>query len=210
MMKRFVSYEGWSPSRQDHPWQTGQRVDEQFLSGLRAAGWVCYQHNRCYWGLLRRVWVWRASHSRLRTRLSTFSDVRTWGLKTRPVKTSKGNLNQSVSRVCCPCRNKVRSTWVEFYITKTSFQESKHDDDSFRKNVRISSWFRCRQGNWMAEMSASLVASTWSLIIILHNYDATNTKVFSFCLCFTVRTTGKLNFSQNPCGKKRHNIFLPQ
>ena len=35
MMKRFVSHEGWSPSWQDHPWQTGQRVDEQFLSGLR-------------------------------------------------------------------------------------------------------------------------------------------------------------------------------
>ena len=86
---------------------------------------------------------------------------------------------RSVSRVCSACSNKVRSTWVEFYITKTSFQESEHDDDSFRKNVHISSWFRCRQGNWMAEMPASLIASTWSLIIILHNYDATNTKIFS-------------------------------
>ena len=116
----------------------------------------------------------------------------------------------AVSRVCSPCRNKVRSTWAEFYITKTSFHESKHDDDSFRKNVHICSWFRGGQGNWMAEMSASLIALTWSLIIIRHNYDATNTKIFSFCLCFTARTTGKLNFSRNPYGKKRHNTFLPQ
>ena len=48
------------------------------------------------------------------------------------------------SRVCSPCSNKVRSTWAEFCITKTSFQESEHDDDSFRKNVHITSCFRGR------------------------------------------------------------------
>ena len=34
------------------------------------------------------------------------------------------------SRVCSPCSHKVRSTWIEFYIIKTSFQ-SEHDDDRF-------------------------------------------------------------------------------
>ena len=61
------------------------------------------------------------------------------------------------SRVCSPCSYKVRSTWIEFYIIKTSFQ-SEHDDDRFRRNVHISSWFRGRQGNSMAEISASLIA----------------------------------------------------
>ena len=45
-------------------------------------------------------------------------------------------------------------------LCKTSFQESEHDDDSFRKNVHITSWFRSRQGNSTAEMSAFLIAST--------------------------------------------------
>ena len=45
-------------------------------------------------------------------------------------------------------------------LCKTSFQESEHDDDSFRKNVHITSWFRGRQGNSTAEMSVSLIAST--------------------------------------------------
>ena len=113
------------------------------------------------------------------------------------------------SRVCSPCSNKVRSTRAEFYI-KTSFQESEHNDDSFRKNVHITSRFCGSQGNSIAVMSASLIASTWSLII-LHNYDATNITFFSFCLCFTAWTmAGKLNFSQNPCGKNRQNIRLPQ
>ena len=94
------------------------------------------------------------------------------------------------SRVCSPCSNKVRSTGAEFYIIKTSFQESENDDDRFRRNVHISSWFRGRQGNSMAEMSASLIAWTWSLMI-LRNYDATNTTFVSFCLCFTAQTTGK-------------------
>ena len=62
-----------------------------------------------------------------------------------------------LSRVCSPCSNKVRSTWAEFYIIKTSFQ-SEHDDDRFRRNVHISSWFRGRQGNSLAKMSASLIA----------------------------------------------------
>ena len=45
-------------------------------------------------------------------------------------------------------------------LCKTSFQESEHDDDSFRKNFHITSWFSGRQGNSTAEMSASLIAST--------------------------------------------------
>ena len=61
------------------------------------------------------------------------------------------------SRIYSPCSNKVRSTWAELYIIKTSFQ-SEHNDDRFRRNVHISSWFRGRQGNSMAEMSASLIA----------------------------------------------------
>ena len=36
------------------------------------------------------------------------------------------------SRVCSPCSNKVRSTWAKFSFIKTSFQESEHNDDSFR------------------------------------------------------------------------------
>ena len=62
-----------------------------------------------------------------------------------------------LSRIYSPCSNKVRSTWAELYIIKTSFQ-SEHNDDRFRRNVHISSWFRGRQGNSMAEMSASLIA----------------------------------------------------
>ena len=48
------------------------------------------------------------------------------------------------SRVCLPCSNKVRSTWAGFSFTKTSFQESEHDDNGFRlKRMHTHhSWFR--------------------------------------------------------------------
>ena len=37
-----------------------------------------------------------------------------------------------LSRVCSPCSNRVRSTRAGFRFFKASFQESEHDDDSFR------------------------------------------------------------------------------
>ena len=36
------------------------------------------------------------------------------------------------SRVCSPCSNQVRITQAGFSFIKASFQESEHDDDSFR------------------------------------------------------------------------------
>ena len=52
-------------------------------------------------------------------------------------------------RVCLHCSNQARSTRAGcfFFFIKASFQESEHDDDSFRilenrLNIRITSWFR--------------------------------------------------------------------
>ena len=37
-----------------------------------------------------------------------------------------------LSRIFSPCSNQVRSTWTGFSFFKAGFQESEHDDDSFR------------------------------------------------------------------------------
>ena len=63
-------------------------------------------------------------------------------------------------RVCSPCSNKVRSTWAEFSIIKTNFQESKHDNDSFRFKRMSTSPHGSVKGNAVAETPASLIAFT--------------------------------------------------
>ena len=66
--------------------------------------------------------------------------------------------NQS-SRVCSPCSNLVISLRAGFFLIKASFQESVHNDDSFRN--RMSAGLKVpRQGNAKSEMPASLIVST--------------------------------------------------
>ena len=90
---------------------------------------------------------------------------------------------------------------LDFFI-KASFQESKHDDDSFqfkkkKQNVLITSWFCGKVMQWL-RCQLLLIASTWSLIIP-HNGDATTVLCsFLFVWVSLPRTTAKLNFSQNP------------
>ena len=66
-----------------------------------------------------------------------------------------------------------------------------------------------RQGNATAEMPASLIASTWSLII-LGNGDATTIpRSFFFVWVSLPRTTAKLNFSQNTWEELPQHPFAP-
>ena len=69
------------------------------------------------------------------------------------------------SRVCLHCSNQARSTRAGFFFfIKASFQESAHDDDSFRflkKQIEYPHHLMVpRQGNAMTEMPASLITST--------------------------------------------------
>ena len=68
------------------------------------------------------------------------------------------------SRVCLHCSNQARSTRAGFFFIKASFQESAHDDDSFRflkKQIEYPNHLMVpRQGNAMTEMPASLITST--------------------------------------------------
>ena len=66
------------------------------------------------------------------------------------------------SRVCSPCsHDQVRSTRAGFSFIKASFQESEHDDDSFRcfekQNVHITSWFRGKVMQWLKCQLLSLL-----------------------------------------------------
>ena len=66
-----------------------------------------------------------------------------------------------------------------------------------------------QQGNAMAAMPASLIASLWSLLI-LRNGDATTIpRSFPFVWVSLPRTTAKLNFSQNPWEEPPQHPFAP-
>lgn len=62
------------------PFRDGEVCEVWGQTGLRVAGWACYQHAGRYWGALEH--------------LNTFNDAWTRGLKPRPVKTSQGNQNK--------------------------------------------------------------------------------------------------------------------
>ena len=70
-------------------------------------------------------WVFR-----FRSRVLRFRDLGTscFGLRFRVLRFR----NYQSNRDCSPCSNQVRSTRAEFSFIKASFQESEHDDDSFR------------------------------------------------------------------------------
>ena len=83
-----------------------------------------------------------------------------------------------------PAFKKVSTTMIAFGFFKTT--ECPH-------HLMVP-----RQGNTMAETPASLIPSSWSLII-LRNSDATTIpRSFRFVWVSLPRTTAKLNFSQNP------------
>ena len=75
------------------------------------------------------------------------------------------------SRICSHCSNQVGSTPAGFCFIKTSFQEREHEDDTLRTECPHQLMVP-RYGNAMTQMPASVVAWTWSLII-LRNGDAT-------------------------------------
>ena len=66
-----------------------------------------------------------------------------------------------------------------------------------------------RQGNAMAEMPASLIALTWSSIILCNGDAITIPRSFLFVWLSLVRTTAKLNFSQNPREEPPQHPFAP-
>ena len=68
-------------------------------------------------------------------------------------------VNNQSSRVCSPCSNLVISLQAGFFFIKASFQESVHNDDSFR-NRMSAGLMVLRQGNAKSEMLASLIVST--------------------------------------------------
>ena len=66
-----------------------------------------------------------------------------------------------------------------------------------------------RQGNAMAEVPASLIASTWSLVILSNGGATTIPRSFLFVLVSLPRTTAKLNYSQNPWEEPPQHPFAP-
>ena len=75
------------------------------------------------------------------------------------------------SRVCSHCSNQVGSTRAGFSFFKASFQEREHDDDTLRTECPHQLMVPL-YGNAMTQTPASLIAWTWSLIV-LRNGDAT-------------------------------------
>ena len=65
------------------------------------------------------------------------------------------------------------------------------------------------QGNAMAEMPASLIAPTWSSIILCNGDAITIPCSFLFVWLSLARTTAKLNFSQNPREEPQQHPFAP-
>ena len=66
-----------------------------------------------------------------------------------------------------------------------------------------------RQGNAMAEMSASLVASSWSLTILCNGDATTIPRSFLFVWVSLLRTTAEFNFSHNPWEEQPQRPFAP-